>query len=53
MKRYKVTIEFQNINRKNHLIIWAENKNDAIKFALKDWGCTMYKKIYAIEEKEK
>ena len=53
MKRYKVTIEYQNINRKNHLITWAENENDAIKFALKAWESTMYKKIYAIEEKEK
>ena len=50
MKRYKVTIEYKNINRKNHLIIWAYNKEEAIKIALKKWDCTEYKKIYAIEE---
>ena len=51
MKRYVVTIEYQNINRKNSLIIWAETEEEAKKIALKIWECTIYKRIDAIEDK--
>lgn len=52
MKRYKVAIEYHSNNRKNHLIIWADSKEDAIKLALKKWESTIYKRIDAIEEKK-
>ena len=46
MKRYEVTVILKN-NRKNTLIIWADNEQEAITIACKSWGCIIYKSITA------
>lgn len=50
MKRFIVTVEFHNCNRKNELGVWAENAEEAKARAIKWWGITMYKNISAIEK---
>lgn len=49
MKRFNVVIEYKGINRKNQLIVWANNSEEAKKRALKMWGNpTIYKSLVAI-----
>lgn len=51
MKRYLVIIEYMN-NRKNQLIIWAENPEEAKRLALRDLGKpTIYKSLTATDTK--
>ena len=52
MKRYEVTIKYLNINRKNSLIVWAQDGDSAITQALKWWGNpSEYEWIEAIDTK--
>ena len=49
MKKYIVTIEFMN-GRKNRLVQWTENEEQAIKVSLRDWRYpTIYKSLTAEE----
>lgn len=52
MKRYEVTIKYIGINRKNSLVIWADDKETAIQRALKFWGNPdIYEWIEAVDTK--
>ena len=49
-KKYQVTIEYLYINRENHMIVWAENSEEAKKIALRWWGNpSSYKSLVAEE----
>lgn len=50
MKRFVVTIQYQH-GRKNQLVKWADNENEAKRLALKDWGNPIiYKSLIAVIE---
>lgn len=45
-KRFLVEIEYLNTNRRNHLVLWAVDIEEAMNLALKWWGYpTAYKNI--------
>lgn len=51
MKRFLVIIEYLN-GRKNQLIHWADDPEEAQRLALRDWGNpTVYKNITVTDTK--
>ena len=49
-KRFLVTIEYVDINRKNQIVIWAEDEEKAKRLALRGWGNpSMFKSITAVD----